>query len=263
MPAAAACSRNPVLYPPPAHPAATDGWLAASRAVTSLPPLVSWTDAAVITTASSRPRVSVAMCCLRPFVRLPASYPWLAPGTFDDVLTTRASMIAAVGSGARPACSRTRPRSRSRFACVGAVLLPPGVVAADRPVRREGMRQQGPGGPRPGHVQDRVHDLAQVMHRLGQAQPGLGPGLPPGGQDRLDQRPAGIRQVSGIRATRRCHDTDRSHVMTGNCWILEVKTSPREDRQVSPGSRGGDRPCGRPPAQIPACGITALGSCLG
>jgi len=28
-------------------------------------------------------------------------------------------------------------------------------------------------------------------------------------------------------------------------------------------SRGRDRPCGRPPAQIPACGTTALGSCLG
>ena len=27
-------------------------------------------------------------------------------------------------------------------------------------------------------------------------------------------------------------------------------------------SRGRDRPCGRPPAQIPACGTTALGSCL-
>jgi putative transposase len=29
------------------------------------------------------------------------------------------------------------------------------------------------------------------------------------------------------------------------------------------GGRGRDRPCGRPPAQIPASGITALGSCLG
>jgi hypothetical protein len=28
-------------------------------------------------------------------------------------------------------------------------------------------------------------------------------------------------------------------------------------------SRGRDRPCGRPPAQIPASGITALGSCHG
>jgi hypothetical protein len=27
--------------------------------------------------------------------------------------------------------------------------------------------------------------------------------------------------------------------------------------------RGRDRPCGRPPAQIPACGFAALGSCLG
>ncbi len=32
--------------------------------------------------------------------------------------------------------------------------------------------------------------------------------------------------------------------------------------QYAPGFRyrGRDRPCGRPPAQIPACGITALGS---
>ena len=29
------------------------------------------------------------------------------------------------------------------------------------------------------------------------------------------------------------------------------------------GNRGRDRPCGRPPAQIPASGTTALGSCLG
>jgi hypothetical protein len=28
-------------------------------------------------------------------------------------------------------------------------------------------------------------------------------------------------------------------------------------------SRGRDRPCGRPPAQIPASGIPALGSCHG
>jgi hypothetical protein len=29
------------------------------------------------------------------------------------------------------------------------------------------------------------------------------------------------------------------------------------------GDHGRDRPLGRPPVQIPACGITALGSCLG
>ncbi|MGH3280057.1 MAG: transposase family protein [Trebonia sp.] len=33
--------------------------------------------------------------------------------------------------------------------------------------------------------------------------------------------------------------------------------------QDSVGGRGRDRPCGRPPAQIPACGIPALGSYLG
>ena len=44
----------------------------------------------------------------------------------------------------------------------------------------------------------------------------------------------------------------------------------RPPRDLCPGgpeaaelSRGRDRPCGRPPAQIPACGTTALGSCLG
>src|ERR1019366_5077240 len=32
--------------------------------------------------------------------------------------------------------------------------------------------------------------------------------------------------------------------------------------QVLRAGRGRDRPCGRPPAQIPASGTTALGSCL-
>ncbi len=36
---------------------------------------------------------------------------------------------------------------------------------------------------------------------------------------------------------------------------LRVMTNAHTDR-------GRDRPCGRPPAQIPACGTTALGSCL-
>jgi hypothetical protein len=33
-------------------------------------------------------------------------------------------------------------------------------------------------------------------------------------------------------------------------------------RSQQTNSRGRDRPYGRPPAQIPACGTTALGSCL-
>ncbi len=38
-----------------------------------------------------------------------------------------------------------------------------------------------------------------------------------------------------------------------NLWI---------DHLIEGADRGRDRPCGRPPAQIPACGTTALGSCL-
>src|SRR5450759_3719846 len=43
-----------------------------------------------------------------------------------------------------------------------------------------------------------------------------------------------------------------------------ARASDLDDLNIEHGvvSRGRDRPCGRPPAQIPACGITALGSCL-
>ncbi len=50
-----------------------------------------------------------------------------------------------------------------------------------------------------------------------------------------------------------------------------ARRTTKEDGKVKSGSigvhsfegRGRDRPCGRPPAQIPASGTTALGSCLG
>ena len=58
------------------------------------------------------------MCCFQPFVRFPASNPELASGALEEVLTTRGSMIAVVGSGDRPACSRTLPASRSWVASV-------------------------------------------------------------------------------------------------------------------------------------------------
>jgi phospholipase C len=45
--------------------------------------------------------------------------------------------------------------------------------------------------------------------------------------------------------------------LTGNV------TNPDADGKLVTISRGRDRPCGRPPAQIPACGTTALGSYLG
>ena len=49
--------------------------------------------------------------------------------------------------------------------------------------------------------------------------------------------------------------------------IVEIPRLPvghrRHELAVSNPDRGRDRPCERPPAQIPASGITALGSCLG
>ena len=44
----------------------------------------------------------------------------------------------------------------------------------------------------------------------------------------------------------------------------QANTAPLAGRPVgATGCRGRDRPCGRPPAQIPACASNALGSCLG
>ncbi len=58
-------------------------------------------------------------------------------------------------------------------------------------------------------------------------------------------------------------DRDRPEILTppghppACCTQLTITVPP----EVT--GRGRDRPCGRPPAQIPACGITALGSYLG
>ena len=52
-------------------------------------------------------------------------------------------------------------------------------------------------------------------------------------------------------------DSSLDHLLSGGPGDLH----PRAPTERS--GRGRDRPCGRPPAQIPACGITALGSCLG
>jgi hypothetical protein len=49
-------------------------------------------------------------------------------------------------------------------------------------------------------------------------------------------------------------DQDERERRRARSYTVEVRTC---------GGRGRDRPYGRPPAQIPACGTTALGSCLG
>ena len=62
----------------------------------------SWTEAAVITTASSRPIESTAMCRLRPFTFFALSHPRVALGTVSAARTDWESMIAAVGAASRP-----------------------------------------------------------------------------------------------------------------------------------------------------------------
>jgi hypothetical protein len=67
---------------------------------------------------------------------------------------------------------------------------------------REIMRQVAPLHPGAVHVQERVHDLAQVV--LGRPAEVQGPDAAleaPRGQDRLNQLPAGIGQITRIRTT--------------------------------------------------------------
>ena len=93
-----------------------------------------------------------------------------------------------------------------------AVGLPLGEVAVDRVPVREVMRQVAPLHPGPVHVQDRVHDLAQVvLGRPAEVQGAAASFEAPGRQDRLDQLPAGIGQITRICATVG-HDTEVSLV---------------------------------------------------
>jgi hypothetical protein len=81
----------------------------------------SWMPAAVISTVSSRPMVSTAMCRFRPLTFLPASNPRLSLATVSAALTDRESMTAADGSGLRPAAIR---RWRRSSPCIASVAPP-------------------------------------------------------------------------------------------------------------------------------------------
>ena len=54
-----------------------------------------------------------------------------------------------------------------------------------------------------------------------------------------------------------------SRPATGTARFTRTRHDEQRGHRRSLLSRGRDRPYGRPPAQIPACGITALGSYLG
>ena len=76
-------------------------------------PSRSCTDAAVITTARTRPVVSTAMCRLGPLIFLALSQPRAAFGTVSAARIDWESMTAAVGSALRHAAVLTWARSAS------------------------------------------------------------------------------------------------------------------------------------------------------
>jgi hypothetical protein len=84
----------------------------------------------------------------------------------------------------------------------------PSEVAVDRLMGREVVGEVGPLASGAVHVEDRVHDFAQVVPGWPAEVQGPAPALEaPGGQHRLDQLPAGIGQITRIRTTFR-HDLD-------------------------------------------------------
>src|SRR5713226_1853928 len=97
----------------------------------------SWTEAAVITTASSRPIASTAMCRFLPFTFLALSQPRLALGTVSAARTDWESMIAAVGSGVPAGGGADPGAQRVVQPGQGAVIAPGGKVAIYRPPGRE------------------------------------------------------------------------------------------------------------------------------
>ena len=123
----------------------------------------SWTDAAVITTASTRPIVSTAMCRLRPFTFFALSQPRLALGTVSAARTDWESMIAAVGSASRPAAALTWARSAS---CSWA-SVPSSRQAAKYPYT-VGQGGKLAGRYRHGHPARSRYKIASMITRSGQ-----------------------------------------------------------------------------------------------
>jgi hypothetical protein len=123
----------------------------------------SWTEAAVITTASSRPAESTAMCRLRPFTFFALSQPRVAFGTVSAARTDWESITAAVGSASRPSAALTWARSAS---CSRA-RVPSSRQAAKYPYT---VRQGGKlsGRYRQGHPARSRYKIASTIARIGQ-----------------------------------------------------------------------------------------------
>lgn len=74
-------------------------------------------------------------------------------------------------------------------------------------MRREVVGQVFPGDSRPVEVKDRAEDFPQVGRGWLSGGPAVEPGLSPCGKDRLDQGPAGVGEVRGVRRSGSCPRT--------------------------------------------------------
>ena len=162
-------------------------------------------------------------------------------------------------------------RSPARLRCVR------GNSAVQRPsTAASAIRQSGTSVSRVGHARSRTDHPVRVRHGRPRWRPGRRPyrvlfarrtSAPPSpsvttsGESRrlhLGGRPGFLRRGSSGSSSFYCASVRSARPVAGTAGMRSAK------RWSSwPLSRGRDRPCGRPPAQIPACGITALGSYLG
>src|SRR3954471_2144830 len=167
-----------------------EGIFARAFSRTRRPPSRSCRLAAVTSTTTSRPMVSVTTCRLRPLVFLPTSYPRESWPTVSAPLTDWESMILSrrrrFPSGRLP----DRPAQRVVDPVGRAIGVPALEVPVDGVPGREVVRHHPPGAPGTVHVQDRVHDPPPGMLR------GAAAGLDR--DQRLDQGPLFVGQIGGI-----------------------------------------------------------------
>src|SRR6185437_17077639 len=121
-------------------------------------------EAAVTTTASSRPFTSTARCRLTPFVLLAPSQPRPDRGTVSAAGTVCESMIAAVGQRSRPA--RPAPASVAQRV-EDALPRPAAGPAGEHRLHRRGWRelhwQLPPRDTTAHYMQDGVHYRTAAM----------------------------------------------------------------------------------------------------
>jgi hypothetical protein len=114
-----------------------------------------------------------------------------------EIFTLWVSTMAAVGSGARPSLASGQAGQFKVEPGEDAFITPERVVVRGA-VGWEGVGYVSPGDPRAVEIEQGIDDFAQVDAGRLPRGPAVDAGLPPGGEDRLDQGPAGVGDVRGI-----------------------------------------------------------------